>query len=123
MGSVTIQQMADRIAGLMEERLRVRGRGLSEKLRRGGRSLPRKVRDRATFLAEAAEAAGHPKLAMMIDEEEVARAYDLCLRHLRSVGGAERIWRAVLGVAGSVVFALLVVAGLFIAVLVWRGLI
>ena len=42
MAGASIQQMADRVAQLMEERLRLRGTGLEEKLRRGGRLLPRR---------------------------------------------------------------------------------
>ena len=38
-----MQQMADRVAELMEARLRVKGEGLTAKLKRGGRFLPRRV--------------------------------------------------------------------------------
>lgn len=123
MGAVTVQQMADRVAELMEQRLRVRGKGLAEKLRRGGRALPRKVRKEAAYLAECAELAQHPKVQLMLDHERVARAYDICLRHLNGIGAADRMVGALLGVAGSVAFGLLVVAGLFLAIAVWRGLI
>ncbi len=36
MSAITIQQMADRVAQLMEQRLRIKGAGLAEKLSRGG---------------------------------------------------------------------------------------
>ena len=60
MSAITVQQMADRVAGLMEDRLRVRGGGLAEKLKRGGRALPHKVRHEAEYLAKAAALAQIP---------------------------------------------------------------
>lgn len=121
MTATNIQQMADRIARLMQDRLRVRGTGLAEKLRRGGRLLPRNVRAEAELLARAVGESQHPKLRMMQDQERIARAYDICLRHLRDLGATDRLIGRTLGIAGSVAFALIVVAALFLAVLVWRG--
>ncbi|MDR5653111.1 hypothetical protein [Ruixingdingia sedimenti] len=121
MGYATVQQMADRIAALMESRLNVGGRGLPEKLRRGGRRLPRRVRREAEYLAEVSVLAQNPRVQLMLDDARIAAAYDVCLRHLNGIGAAERFWAAVLGITGSLAFALLVVAGLVIGVLVWRG--
>ena len=121
MSVITVSQMADRVAGLMEERLRIRGKTLADKLKRGGRFLPRKVRREAEYLAEVAHLAQHPKVQTMLDDARIAEAYDICVKHLRSVGAKERLIARVLGVAGSIAFALLVLGGLFIAVLVWRG--
>jgi hypothetical protein len=123
MTGVPIQRMADRVAELMEQRLRIRGAGLAEKLRRGGRLLPRKVRAAAQVLAEAAEMAQNPKLLMQVDQEATAEAYDICLRHLGGVDRKARRNGAVLNVAASVAFSILVVAVLVIGILIWRGLI
>lgn len=121
MSAVTLQQMAERVAGLMEERLRVRGRGLTEKLRKGGRLLPRKVRAAAETVAQAAVMAQSPKLLMQIDREAVAEAYDLCVRHLGGINRAERRKGMILNIAASMAFSVLVVAGFLLAVLYWRG--
>jgi len=121
MSAVSLQQMAERVAGLMEERLRVRGRGLTEKLRKGGRLLPRKVRAAAETLAQAAVMAQNPRLLMQIDREAVAEAYDLCVRHLGGISVAQRRKGLVLNIAASMAFSVLVVAGLLLAVLYWRG--
>jgi len=121
MTGVPIQQMADRVAGLMEERLRVRGQGLSEKLRKGGRLLPRKVRAAAEVLAQGAAMAQNPKLLLQVDQAAVAAAYDTCVRHLGGVNGADRRTGLVVGVAASIAMSVLVVALLVIAVLIWRG--
>lgn len=121
MGYTTVQQMADRIAGLMETRLGVRGKGLPEKLRRGRGRLPRHVRREAEYLAEVAVLAQNPRAQMMLDDARIAEAYDVCLRHLNGIGAAERFRAMVLGITGSLALALLVVGGLVIGVLVWRG--
>lgn len=121
MTGVPIQQMADRVASLMEQRLRVRGQGLSEKLRKGGRLLPRKVRTAAEALAEGAAMAQNPRLLLQVDQAAVAAAYDVCVRHLGGVSGADRRKGAIIGVAASIAMSVLVVALLVIAVLVWRG--
>jgi hypothetical protein len=121
MSVITVQQMADRVAGLMEDRLRIRGKTLQDKVRRGGRLLPRKVRREAEYLAEVAVLAQHPKVQTMLDDARIAEAYDVCLRHLRDIGAKERFWAMILSIAGSLALALLVLGGMFIAVLVWRG--
>ncbi|MFE3838483.1 hypothetical protein ABNX41_15515 [Rhodobacteraceae bacterium PA1-206B] len=113
--------MADRVAGLMEERLRIRGRGLTEKLARGGHKLPRRVRRAAALLAEASEMALTPKLQVRIDEGRVAEAYDTCLRYLGPLGRADRRKAVWLSIGASVAFSLLVVGAAVIGFLVWRG--
>lgn len=121
MGAVTIQQMADRVAALMEERLRVKGRGLSEQLMRGGRRLPRRVRAAAETLATAAQMAQNPRLLLQVDEGRVAEAYDLCLKHLGAVNLHGRRIALLMGLARSIAISLLAVAALVIGVLMWRG--
>ncbi len=123
MSAVTIQQMADRVAGLLEERMRMRGVGLAEKLARGGRMLPRRVRAAAEFLAQAAILAQNAKLLMQIDNAAVAEAYDICLRHLGGVDAADRRRGVIVGVAASIAFSVLAVTVLLGVVLYWRGFI
>ena len=123
MTGVPIQQMADRVAALMEQRLRVRGTGLGEKLRKGGRLLPRRVRAAAEILQTGAVMAQNPKLWAQVDQQAVAQAYDTCVRHLNGVDGGDRRKGALVGVAASAAFSLLVVAALLLVVLHWRGFI
>lgn len=123
MGAATIQQMADRIAALLEERLRVPGKGLSAKMRRAGRMLPRGVRHAGRRLAEAAAMAQNPKLLPQVDETRVAADYDLCLRHLSGLGLWDRRRAAVISAATQIAIILLAVALLTAGVLRWRGLI
>ena len=55
MSALTIQQMADRVAQLLKERLGLGGKGLAAKMKRAGRLLPRKVRDAGKQLAVSAQ--------------------------------------------------------------------
>jgi hypothetical protein len=121
MSAVAIQQMADRVAQLMDERLGIGGGDLLEALRKGGRLLPRRVRESVALLADSAAKAKNPKLLGQIDMGAVSDAYDACLRHLTSIEPGSRRRETVSGmirfVGGGIV--LLVVA--IIAVLFWRG--
>lgn len=122
MSAVTIQQMADRVAILLEQRLRVGGTGLAAKVRKGGRRLPKKVRVAAEALVQATEMVKSPKLMNRIDDELVAEAYDICLRHLNGIDVADRRKGVVVGIAASIAFSLLAVLVLMLVVVWWRGL-
>lgn len=121
MSAVTIQQMAERVAALLEERLSIKGKGLPEKLRKGGRLLPRKVRLSAEALADAATRSQNPKLLLQIDEAAVVNAYDVCSKHLAKIDAADRRLGSVLRTASSMVISLMVVALIAVGVLYWRG--
>jgi len=122
MGAVTTQQMADRVAALLEQKLRVRGPTLADRVRRAGRRLPRRVRLAAAVLVQAGEMAGNPRLMHQIDPAVVAEAYDICVRHLGGVDLADRRRGVMVGIAGSIAFSLLAVAGLLAGVIWWRAL-
>ena len=123
MSAVTIQQMADRVAELMQQKLRLRGRGLAEKTRRAGRLLPKKVRASAAALAEAAALAQNPRLYLQLDAEKIAADYDICLKYLGAVQAGERGRSLLITMASGVAFSLLAVAVLVLAVVWWRGLV
>ena len=121
MGSVAIQQMAERVAQLMEERLKVGGKDLAAKLRRGGRALPKKVREAAELLLSASEKSRNPKLLGQIDMGAVADAYDACVKHLMSVDPSGKRRETVAGMISFVGYGVLFLLIAVIAVLVWRG--
>jgi hypothetical protein len=115
--------MADRVADLLEQRLRVKGDTLEAKLARAGRSLPRKVRDAGAVLVQATMMIRNRRLLHQVDDEKVAAAYDTCLRHLNTVNPSAARMNLVIDIAARIAFAVLVVALLFLAVLYWRGLV
>ncbi|MFZ1471239.1 MAG: hypothetical protein WAT09_19995 [Paracoccaceae bacterium] len=123
MGAVSIAQMANRVSGLIEQRLGVRGRGLQEQIRKAGRRLPRRVRDAAVYLADAGLMAQNPKLLVRIDEGQVATAYDTCVKHLVRLNKGERRKGLILNAAASAAFAVLAVTVGVLVFVYWRGLV
>lgn len=121
MADVTVQQMANRVAQLMEDRLRIRGASLPDKLRRGGRYLPRRVRSEAIYLAQSAEKARVPKLQLQLDHPKITAAYDRCLRYLKPLGAGARRWAVFMYVLTSLGVTVFVTGALVICVLIWRG--
>ena len=122
MSAITIQQMADRVSDLVGERLRVKGATLQDRLTKAGRRLPRKVRNAGEALVQATQMVQSPKLLMQIDDGKVAAAYDICLKHLNTVNPTAARRGAILNIAASIAFSLLVVAALLVTVLYLRGL-
>jgi hypothetical protein len=121
MSAVTIQQMADRVAQLLEERLGLGGRDLPAKLKRAGRTLPKKVRDGGRVLATAAQKAQNPKLLGQVDMADVTEAYDVCVKHLIAIDPVGRRRDMFAGMVGSVGFGVLVLAVALLGFLAWRG--
>ena len=122
MGASSVQQMADRIAALMEERLGARGATLADKLRHGGGKLPRDIRAEAEFLAESAAQAANPTLFVRLDHARIATAYDTCLRHLKATGRGALRRGMLMDMLARIALIVLVVAGLALAFAAWRGL-
>ena len=118
MGRVAVQQMAEKVADLLEERLRLRGRDLAAKVRRGGRLLPRKVRRAAVQLADAAATAQNPKLMGQIDPGKIDAAYDACVRYLLTIDPAKRRRDSLAGMVESVGLGVLAL-GLGVSLLLW----
>ena len=122
MGAATIQQMADRVSGLIEEKFGIRGPDLGTRLRKAGGRLPAAVRTEARYLDAAAVQAHNPKLLLQIDDARVAAAYDTCVRHLGGIDPGARRRAMLMGLASSVAFSIFAVGVLTAAVLWWRGL-
>ena len=120
MNPLTLHQMSERVAQLMEERLKARGTGLRAKLAHRGRALPRKLRAEAELLIDAEASSLSPKLARQIDMERVSLAYDALVHHLKPMGAGARRRGFALDLAATVVFVLVVTAVTVLGVMVWR---
>ena len=116
-----LQSRADHLARLIEEKLDVRGHGLEAKLRRAGRLLPKHIRAEAAYLVAALKLQDSPKLARQIDEARLRRGLADVERYLRALNPWERRRDIALNWLALVAFSLLVVAGLVLTILVWRG--
>lgn len=113
--------MAQELCTLFDEKLSLRRGTLQTRLNRAGRRLPARIRAQAQLVAEAETLADHPKLALRIDQVRVARAHAEVRAHLRSIDPADRRRGAILGLLGGLAFNLLLLAGLTLAFLRWRG--
>lgn len=121
MGAASIQQMATRVAQLMEKRFGIRAATIQEALRKGGRKLPRKVLTAAKRLAQAEEQSKNAKLLMQLDEADIAGAYDVCVTYLNKGSRKADNKGRVVSFAATVAMITLVVGVVLIALLRWRG--
>lgn len=121
MGHKTVENMAETLSLLLYDKLRVKGDGLQAKITRAGRLLPRRIRQKATLIAEAERFAGNPKLARMIDETALNRAYKEVETHLNSIDVADLRKGRLINFFGLLSFNLLVVGALLLGFLVWKG--
>lgn len=109
------------IRGLLEDKLGVRGRDLTQALRRAGRRLPRRVRAQAAVLAAAERQSGHPRLARQIDRHRMQKAFDAVRDHLRAIDVADARIARWLSIAGSLAFNMIAVTAGFVLWLWWQG--
>ena len=108
---------------LLREKLSVRGRDLTAKLRHAGRRVPKRVQKAGAVLTQAQVQAGHPRFRLQVDEGAVDRAFAEVTGYLREIDPAARRKDAALRLTGGLVFNLLLVVALTVLVLRWQGLI
>ncbi|MCR8826187.1 hypothetical protein [Pseudosulfitobacter koreensis] len=118
---IDIDTRAERLRAAFETALGIRARSFDAALRKAGRRLPKPVRRQAEVVQHARAIDGHPKLRRTIDPGAVAQAEADVLAHLKTIDLADQRRGRLLGLAGVIVFNLLVIAGLFVGWLVWSG--
>jgi hypothetical protein len=111
------------LAAMMAERLGVSGRALAVSTRRAGRALPRWVRRDLAFLDQQETLAAHPKLRAFVDAAGAGRAARRVAAHLETIDPAERRKDRILGILAVIAFNVLLLAGIAVTVLAWRGVI
>lgn len=112
---------SNRIIHAMRAAYGVSGRTLARSVKRAGRLLPGHVRRACQVILDAEDLTAHPKLRRCIDPAEIKAAEKVVLDHLAKVDAKDRRKGKILGVAGVIVFNLLVIATAFIVWLVWSG--
>jgi hypothetical protein len=123
MGDFGLSRQVDDIRALIDAKLGIRGRTLDHQLRKAGRLLPRAVQRDAHYLAQASLIAQNPKLARMIDQSRVEAAFLAVVTHLKAIDRGDAIKGRLLGIAGILAFNALLIGGLLVAYLVWKGIV
>lgn len=117
----SIEARAERLRAALDAALGVRGKTLAAAKRKAGRRLPRRVRGHIEVVLAAQERAANPRLAVTLDHAALARAEEDALAWLATVDRADARRGAMLSLAGTIVFNLLLVAAAFIGWMVWAG--
>lgn len=106
-----------KISGLMQERLRIKGRSLAQQIHRSGRRLPKRIKRAALRVDAAGTQAGHPKLARQLDQAALRADAEAVIAHLEAIDPVEvlkdkvLVWLAkvsallILGFVGAVWYA------------------
>ena len=116
-----ISELVTRIYDLLGDKLRVKGANLRTRVKKAGRLLPKSVRLAAGELIEAQDMAENPNLAKRLDADAVSRAYATCLRFLTEIDQEAAKSRARYNFAALVSAQFLLIVGLAIAFMRWRG--
>ncbi len=111
-----INSHIDDIRKLMRSNLRIRGKTLSDQIRKAGRLLPRTVRQEANYLVEIQAQSQHPKLARLLDTQRTKAAHGAVVEFLETIDPKERRKDRILGILGILALNLLLIG---IAVVVW----
>ncbi|MZR12621.1 hypothetical protein GQE99_06255 [Maritimibacter sp. DP07] len=118
-----LQDRAETLARLMEERLDIRGPDLAAKTRRARRRVPRWLRRELMALVQALEYSRHPKFAARIDHARIETGARRAQNWLEQVDATDRRKSLVIHWLAGNAFNVLVVIGLAVGVMAWRGLI
>ncbi len=120
---IDIADQIGQVRDLLSDKLGAKGVDLARASVRARPFLPRKVRRAVGQLAAAEPLARHPKLRLTLDPAALAAAAEVARSHLARVDRRDLRKGWWLGLLGGLVFNLLVLAGLVVAWLVWRGVV
>lgn len=117
MSAASIRQMAERIAALVEERLRLsrKGTDTARYLLKAERHVPKDVAKELRVMAEAVSLADDPNGVRRVDFERLSLAYDKCLAHLSKVPPGARRARFLAEVSRNLWVNLSLLAALLVA--------
>lgn len=116
-----ITAKADALRAELAAHLGIQGRDLAQALRRAGRRLPRRIRQQAKVIEEAARLGGNPKLERRLDATRIEKAHAEVMAHLTTVNRADVRRGRLLGLAAVLAFNFILIATAFVFWLWWRG--
>ena len=116
-----IHALTSELETLLAAKLGLRHGDMMHRIDKAGRRLPKWLHRDGRLIGDAVALGAHPKLARQIDYRAVRAAHHRIRDHLKTIDPADRRRGALLGLLGSLSFNLLVMVGLVIALLKWRG--
>ena len=85
--------------------------------------LERKIRAEAAVIVQANLLVQNPKLSRIVSADRVGQAHLAVSNYLRAIDPKERMKTKVLNYAGFIAFNALLLGGIIITILVWRGIV
>ncbi|GAA6206932.1 hypothetical protein NBRC116601_02250 [Cognatishimia sp. WU-CL00825] len=110
-----------KIQRLIHRKFGIDSDDLPKAMRKIGRRLPKSAHKNAKILHTSLQKTAHPKLIMQVNQVETLTAVEALLTTLQAYDPKERRWGLILNTLASMAFNLLLVFGIFVVVLVWRG--
>jgi hypothetical protein len=123
MAEEMLQNQVDELCGLLDSKLRARGRTLEAQVHKAGRRLPRRIRRDAQAVINATALMKNPKLARMVDQKQVRKAAQNVITHLQSIDPMDQLKGHVLGMLGAISAVFILTFILVVYISVKRGLI
>ncbi|MGH1453504.1 MAG: hypothetical protein ACRBBV_10065 [Paracoccaceae bacterium] len=102
-----IDELSDQISQAMDHKLGLRRGTLARRLRRAGRRLPKRVRQHIQRLIEAQKISGNQHLIHQVDANALRAGQAESLSYINSIDPRDRRIGAMLGIAGGLVFNLI----------------
>ncbi|PWE35610.1 hypothetical protein DD563_06335 [Pelagicola sp. LXJ1103] len=114
-------EMAGGLRDAMRAKLGVRAKSLRVALRRAGRTVPAPARAAGQRIVQAEGMVGHPKLRRLVDGDALRADAAAMRAALGQIDPKDRRRGAILGMAGGLVFNLLLALAGLVVFLIWRG--
>lgn len=105
----------------LKAKLGIRSATLAQAFKRSNHLLPKPVRAAGVVLVDAQKKVVHPKMARLVDEGVVNKAFGTIEAHLAAIDVKERRKDARLRWLAVLILNMALVALIFFAILKWRG--
>ncbi|MCZ4353031.1 hypothetical protein O4H61_10945 [Roseovarius aestuarii] len=117
------QEEQNRVSEKLREKLGVRRGSFAKRMRRAGRLMPTPAKRAVKVLTQAQQMVDHPRLRRIVNEGQMRAALRDVHSGLDGIDPKDRRKGALLGLAGSIVFNLMLAGAALIVILRWQGLI